>query len=97
VKNARVEVLNAEGKILGTLLVPNDGARSVELEVAPELLVQIVGKDEQFVKAEYLTFHVGLAQLPGSDVAFHALNAGGIPVETLRRIKGFEETPCEKK
>lgn len=96
-KNARLKVLNTEGKILGTVLVPNDGAASVELEVAPESLVQLVGKDEQFVKSEYLTFHIGLAQTPGSETAFFALNAGDIPVETLKRIKSFEETPCEKK
>jgi hypothetical protein len=74
------------------VLVPNSGDNSVELEVAPESLVQIVGKDEQFVKAEFLNFQIGLARKADDETkAFFAVNAGDLSIEVLRRVNTFEE------
>jgi hypothetical protein len=86
-----MRVLDEYGKVLGSILVPDSGDEEVELEVAPESLVQIVGKDEQFVKAEFITFQIGLAKYPDTEIAFHAAYAGDLSIEVLRRVKTFEE------
>lgn len=84
-----LEVRPSEAQVLGHLAVDYNVQPGQHVKAALTPLTPIVGLGAGFFETDIVTMRVG--RVRDGHAEWSVLEAGHLPVETLRRIRGFRE------